>query len=193
MRAVPSGRFGARAECLETSTPLRRRSNPSFELARRFSSSTLTLARKTRGSASRYCDFSRLPTQRDRHSSESSTTPEPNTRALSTISPESAVNGSPAEWFLAFGSQRSDGTSSSGERLHERYVLTDRGGLKFGVGLDCGDHGETTPVDILEEHFRRDCWNDYQRVSPSGGQSVFELVDSVEIRGTRISRVLRRR
>lgn len=36
-----------------------------------------------------------------------------------------------------------------GERLHNRYVLTDVGGVSLGVGLDAGDAGETDDLLLL--------------------------------------------
>jgi hypothetical protein len=37
-----------------------------------------------------------------------------------------------------------------GERLHNRYILTDVGGLIFGVGLDDGAPGETDDVTVMD-------------------------------------------
>jgi hypothetical protein len=42
---------------------------------------------------------------------------------------------------------------NGGEKLHERFILTDIGGLKYGVGLDQGDPGQHTPVTVLNEDF----------------------------------------
>lgn len=36
-----------------------------------------------------------------------------------------------------------------GEKLHARYFLTERGGIRFDVGLDEGEPGETTDVSLL--------------------------------------------
>lgn len=41
------------------------------------------------------------------------------------------------------------------ERLHERYLLTDLGGIESSWGWDEGKDTETTPVKILEEHMWR--------------------------------------
>jgi hypothetical protein len=44
----------------------------------------------------------------------------------------------------------------AGERLHNRYVLTDIGGVQFGVGLDEGDPGTTDDVTRLApDSYRR--------------------------------------
>jgi hypothetical protein len=39
---------------------------------------------------------------------------------------------------------------AGGEMLHNRYILTDVGGVQFGVGLDEGDQGTTDDVALLE-------------------------------------------
>ena len=49
-----------------------------------------------------------------------------------------------------------------GEKLHARYVLTDRGGVRFDVGLDLGDVGQTTDVSILGERLHLLRWKDFQ-------------------------------
>jgi len=48
------------------------------------------------------------------------------------------------------------------ERLHERYVLTDFGGIESSWGWDEGQPTETTPVKILEEQVWREEWDRYQ-------------------------------
>jgi hypothetical protein len=48
------------------------------------------------------------------------------------------------------------------ERLHERYVLTDFGGIESSWGWDEGSATETTPVKILEEHIWKKEWARYQ-------------------------------
>ena len=37
-----------------------------------------------------------------------------------------------------------------GEKLHNRYILTDLGGVFFGIGLDDGDEGATDDVTLLD-------------------------------------------
>jgi hypothetical protein len=48
-----------------------------------------------------------------------------------------------------------------GDRLHNRYVLTDLGGVSLGVGLDAGAEGETDDLLLLpqEQYVRR--WAQY--------------------------------
>ncbi|MCA9042564.1 MAG: hypothetical protein KDA65_19570, partial [Planctomycetaceae bacterium] len=38
-----------------------------------------------------------------------------------------------------------------GERLHDRYLLTDRGGVSSSYGWDCGDDGVTTEISLLDD------------------------------------------
>lgn len=58
-----------------------------------------------------------------------------------------------------------------GERLHARYVLTDRGGIGFDVGLDEGKPGETTDVRLLSQELYEMRWREFQPNS-----HTFELV-----------------
>lgn len=39
---------------------------------------------------------------------------------------------------------------TGGEQLHNRYILTDVGGLTFGTGLDDGAEGETDDVSLMD-------------------------------------------
>jgi hypothetical protein len=50
-----------------------------------------------------------------------------------------------------------------GERLHDRFVLTDRGGMLSTYGWDSGDPGQTTEVSLLDEDSYRLRWTQYQR------------------------------
>jgi hypothetical protein len=47
-----------------------------------------------------------------------------------------------------------------GEQFHGRYILTERGALKFDAGLDAGEPGQTTPVnwEPPDEHARLLSW-----------------------------------
>lgn len=66
--------------------------------------------------------------------------------------------------------------------LHNRYVLTERGGLKFGTGLDDHDGGTVAHdmVDLLTPEPYAQTWGEYQRQSP-----VFPLKeDDLIIEGT---------
>lgn len=65
------------------------------------------------------------------------------------------------------------------EKFHNRYVLTERGGISLGIGLDPGPAGQTDDANLLEpdQHIRR--WNDYMGVQPS-----FDLVCQINVTGT---------
>ncbi len=72
---------------------------------------------------------------------------------------------------------------AEGDTLHPRYVLTERGGLRFEHGLDEGNDGETTDVECMaaELHQRRRA-----QFHPESGQ--FELVDAWIVNATSVSR-----
>jgi hypothetical protein len=69
-----------------------------------------------------------------------------------------------------------------GEKLHNRYVLTDLGGVSLGVGLDDGEKGQTDDLLLLPraQYDRR--WLQYVV-----GDGAFEREDApaVRVRGTR--------
>jgi hypothetical protein len=48
-----------------------------------------------------------------------------------------------------------------GEKLHERYILTDIGGIKVGPGLDDGNVGETFEATLLDRSLYSQRWTDY--------------------------------
>lgn len=50
---------------------------------------------------------------------------------------------------------------SNGEKLHDRYVLTNLGAVEFSVGLDKGNPGESTRVHLLNSRLYRSCWKNY--------------------------------
>ncbi len=54
-----------------------------------------------------------------------------------------------------------------GERLHNRYILTELGGVVFGVGLDEGDTGATDDVQILDRAQYEERWRQYASDSPA--------------------------
>jgi hypothetical protein len=63
-----------------------------------------------------------------------------------------------------------------GEKLHNRYILTDIGGITFSTGLDSGSAGETDDISLLnrEQYLKR--WNQY-----CGENPAFDLDLSFEI------------
>jgi hypothetical protein len=64
-----------------------------------------------------------------------------------------------------------------GERMHPRFVLTERGGVHFDYGLDEGQSpGDTTLVSLLEHEVFRELWSDYQPSSRVFGEpELFEI------------------
>jgi len=48
-----------------------------------------------------------------------------------------------------------------GEKLHNRYILTDIGGIKVDPGLDDGKQGENFEAMLLERNLYEKQWNDY--------------------------------
>lgn len=50
---------------------------------------------------------------------------------------------------------------ATGEKLHDRFVLTNLGAVEFTVGLDKGAAGETTRVYLLDPTQYRSCWKNY--------------------------------
>ena len=69
---------------------------------------------------------------------------------------------------------------AGGERLHNRYVLTDIGGVQFGVGLDEGDPGTTDDVSRLHTKAYRRRMDDYAGAAPA-----FDLEGELRISGRR--------
>jgi len=68
---------------------------------------------------------------------------------------------------------------AAGEKFHNRYVLTERGGISLGTGLDSGQPGQSDDLNLLDrdQYVRR--WNDYMGVTPS-----FNLVCDITVVGT---------
>jgi hypothetical protein len=74
---------------------------------------------------------------------------------------------------------------NGGERLHNRYVLTDLGGVALGVGLDAGGRGQTDDFLLLPRAIYARRWSQY--VDNDG---AFEQADlPTPVRGTRRMRV----
>ncbi len=62
---------------------------------------------------------------------------------------------------------------AGGEKLHNRYVLTDLGGVSVGTGLDEGSEGETDDLHLLERGPYELRWSQY-----AGPSAAFERVDT---------------
>lgn len=71
---------------------------------------------------------------------------------------------------------------SEGDSLHARYVLTERGALRFDHGLDEGKEGETTDVECVDEGIYRKRWEQYQP-----GSEHFEFVDAWIVTSARVA------
>lgn len=62
-----------------------------------------------------------------------------------------------------------------GEKLHNRYVLTDIGGVFFGIGLDEDDENHQDDVALLNEHLYPLRWSQYAQLEG------FELVEEASL------------
>lgn len=65
-----------------------------------------------------------------------------------------------------------------GETLHNRFILTDLGGVSFRYGLDEGNTGETDDISLLTTDVYRTRFGQYM-----SGQPAFEFVDEVFVVG----------
>ena len=65
-----------------------------------------------------------------------------------------------------------------GEKLHNRYILTDIGGVSFSTGLDEGDPGMTDDVLRLSADTYAKRWRDYDE-----GNGAFDLDGKVSLEG----------
>ena len=67
-----------------------------------------------------------------------------------------------------------------GERFHNRYILTERGGVSFGVGLDEGPPGATDEINLLDIDTFQYRWRQYSNAKPA-----FDIIDELVIEGKR--------
>jgi hypothetical protein len=63
-----------------------------------------------------------------------------------------------------------------GEGLHNRYILTERGGVRFAWGLDEGDPTQTDDISLLDHKVFQQRWNQY-----CGEHPAFDLIDSIQL------------
>jgi len=56
---------------------------------------------------------------------------------------------------------------ADGERLHNRYILTNLGGVIFGVGLDEGHAGDTDDIQLLDRKQYEERWRQYGAEGPA--------------------------
>lgn len=69
-----------------------------------------------------------------------------------------------------------------GEQLHNRYILSDLGGVSFGHGLDEGNEGETDDITLMDRDQYERRWSQYSGEPPA----AFEQEGTpVEVVGTR--------
>jgi hypothetical protein len=68
-----------------------------------------------------------------------------------------------------------------GEKLHNRYILTDIGGVDFGTGLDESDAGQTDDLTLLGKERYKIRWQQYASNNPAF-DPVGELIEIVGIK-----------
>lgn len=66
-----------------------------------------------------------------------------------------------------------------GEGLHNRYILTDRGGVRLAWGLDEGAAAQTDDLSLLEDALFRSRWDQY-----CGAKLAFDIAGEITIAGT---------
>jgi hypothetical protein len=69
---------------------------------------------------------------------------------------------------------------AGGEEIHNRYILTDRGGLKFGNSLREGEAGTTDDINLLSEDQHKLRFGQY-----AGPTYAFDQVNTIIIVGTK--------
>ena len=78
---------------------------------------------------------------------------------------------------MIFRWQRND----DGDKPHPRYVLTERGGIRFEYGLDEWDgEGQTTDVSLLSHSLYKQRWKDYQKET-----AAYHLYDNCTVTGSK--------
>ena len=70
---------------------------------------------------------------------------------------------------------------AGGEKLHNRYIMTEIGGVKFNVGLDDGNEGQTDDVDLMNKAQYELRWSQYADVA-----SAFEQRGTVTVTGVKM-------
>ena len=73
------------------------------------------------------------------------------------------------------------GERTNGEKLHNRYILTELGGVSLGAGLDEREAGATDDLNLLANHQYRRRWAQYAGDPPEFDQ----LEDPITIVGSR--------
>ena len=70
-----------------------------------------------------------------------------------------------------------------GREFHARYVLTELGGISFDPGLDEGDEGELTKMDLIEPELHSELWADFVVDVNSIIETTYEFSDAVIVTG----------
>ena len=70
---------------------------------------------------------------------------------------------------------------ADGEKLHNRYILTNLGGIHFGIGLDDGKEGQTDDLSLLDRDAYERRWSQYSGEPPA---AFHQEGDSVTVNGT---------
>ncbi len=65
-----------------------------------------------------------------------------------------------------------------GEGFHNRYILTDRGGVRLAWGLDEGAGAQTDDLSLLSDGMFRTCWEQF------GAKPAFDKVAELTVVGT---------
>lgn len=68
-----------------------------------------------------------------------------------------------------------------GEGLHNRYIMTERGGVRLAWGLDEGGQAQTDDLSLLEPTLYSTRWRQYCSEEPA-----FDLVDDLIVVGSRV-------
>jgi len=70
---------------------------------------------------------------------------------------------------------------AGGDGLHNRYILTERGGVRLAWGLDEGGAAQTDDISLLDTNVYGVRWGQY-----CGDQPAFDLHDDLVVIGTRV-------
>lgn len=69
-----------------------------------------------------------------------------------------------------------------GDFFHDRYILTEKGGIRIGWGLDRSKRSEeTADVMLMEESMRQKCWDCFQ---VNAEKKEYRFIDSVDVHRT---------
>ncbi len=67
-----------------------------------------------------------------------------------------------------------------GDKMHARYVMSERGAIRIDKGLDIGHPNQTTDVSLVAPEVYRQRWNDVQR-----NATTYDFIEEIEVLGTR--------